>query len=92
MILRDVWEQYSDESCLYEHHTICGNIFKYFNIEYVKWLEGKVTKLQPPDNKDYAAAQEIIICKWLIDQNMHVSPIGRADLIKRLNSGKPNSA
>ena len=43
-------------------------------------------------NNEYAAAQEIIICKWLIDQNVHVSPIGRADLIKRLNSGKPNSA
>jgi len=62
MILRDVWEQYSDESCLYEHHTICGNIFKYFNIEYVKWLEGKVTKLQErSDNKDYAKCYSEII-------------------------------
>jgi hypothetical protein len=39
---RSQFEKDTGEDCLHVHTTICGNEFKYFNIEYVKQLETKL--------------------------------------------------
>ena len=55
MSLRTDWEKIAEEECLHEHESICGNKFKYFDIEYVKWLERELKRLQnTSSNSDYA--------------------------------------
>ena len=46
MGLREEWEEWTADECLHVHETVCGNTFKYFDIEYVKWLEAKIERLQ----------------------------------------------
>lgn len=39
MDFRIEWEKITGKKCIHTYETICGETFKYFDIEYVKWLE-----------------------------------------------------